>query len=37
MKKFVLVLDLFKESMSVKEVCLVMEKGILVVFKDVDI
>ena len=29
--------DSFKESMSAKEACLAMEKGILAVFKDADI
>ena len=36
-KKFVLAPDSFKESMSAKEACLAMEKGILAVFKDADI
>lgn len=37
MKKFVLAPDSFKESMTAKEVCVAMEKGIRKVFSDVEI
>ena len=37
MKKFVLAPDSFKESMTAKEVCVAMEKGIKKVFSDAEI
>ena len=37
MKKFVLAPDSFKESMTAKEVCVAMEKGIRKVFSDAEI
>lgn len=37
MKKFVLAPDSFKESMTAKEVCVAMEKGIRKVFSDAEL